>query len=211
MKSVLRRSIWPIQEEFRNQKIAVFLELANDWSPLGRLLDVGGGPGINGEFLSLCSRFTDMVMVNIERQDPVQFDGVHVRERVADGRDLSFESGPFDSVFSSAVIEHVGRYEDQVPFAIEILRIAAKAHSVACSNKHLPLEPHTLLPFYLPKSMQRKVAPHFPKCIGKLEEINPLRAAELQSLFPEAGVCTLGLPLPGINTAVYYRRKNGMA
>ena len=156
VKRTLLRSIRPIHEKFRYQKIAMFLELINGLSEEGRLLDVGGGPGINGEFLSLYSRFKEVVVVNIQPHKLRPYEGAHIQELVADGRQLPLKSASFDWVFSNAVIEHVGQFEDQLRFASEIRRVAAKGYFVTCLNKYFPVEPHTLLPFYqfLPKSVQ---------------------------------------------------------
>ena len=208
IKSVLLQSIRPIHEKYRNQKIAAFLEIVNGGSPTGRLLDVGGGSGINGEFLPLYARFKEVVVVNLQPQNLAQFECVAAKELVADGRELPFETGAFDWVFSNAVIEHVGQYEDQVRFANEIQRVAAKGYFVASPNKYFPIEPHTLLPFYqyLPRSVQRKVARHTPGYLKEYEEINLLTARQLRGLFPEATVRTVGFPVLGNNLVAYYRR-----
>jgi ubiquinone/menaquinone biosynthesis C-methylase UbiE len=213
LKCAILRGIRPIHEKFRYQKTAAFLDMVNGGSRAGRLLDVGGGPGINGEFLPLYARFAEVVVVNLERQNLEQFEGVKVQELVADGRKLPFETGEFDWVFSNAVIEHVGQYEDQARFANEIRRVAAKGYFVACPNKYFPIEPHTLMPFYqfLPKSVQRKVAPYSPGYIKVYEEINLLTTTQLQRLFPEAKVRSIGFPLLGNSIVASYRRENGIA
>jgi hypothetical protein len=213
LKKVLLQSVRPIHEKFRNQKTSVFLNVVNGVSRLGSLLDVGGGPGINGEFLSLYEKFSEVVVVNVQRQNLAPLTSVPIRELVADGRRLPFASGRFDWVFSNAVIEHVGPYEDQVRFANEVRRVAAKGYFVACPNKYFPIEPHTLLPFYqfLPKSVQRKVASHSPGYLDRYEEINLLTAAQLQRLFPEADVRSLGFPLIGNSIVATYRREDAAA
>ena len=109
--------IKPIHRKFRSQKRELFLQSVGAISGQMRLLDVGGGPGVDGEFLSLYSRFAEVVIVNL---DPHTFEvppGIHLRTMVADGRSLPFADGSFDWVFSNAVIEHVGGWEDQVRFA----------------------------------------------------------------------------------------------
>ena len=208
MKNALLRGIRPIHERFRNQKIRAFLEMVNGGAPSGRLLDVGGGPGINGEFLPLYAKFVEVVVVNLQPQKLGQFDGVRVREMIADGRALPFEAGAFDWVFSNAVIEHVGQYEDQVRFANEIRRVAAKGYFVACPNKYFPIEPHTLVPFYqfLPETVQRKVAPYSPGYLKEYEEIHLLTAKQLQRLFPEAKVRAVGFPVMGNSIVACYKR-----
>ncbi len=108
-----------------------------------RLLDVGGGPGIDGEFLGLYSSFSRVVAVNLDTQQFQVPTGIHVKKVKADGCDLPFESESFDWVFSNAVIEHVGNFKKQKQFADEIRRVAAKGYFVTTPNKFFPLEPHT--------------------------------------------------------------------
>jgi len=211
LKNALLQGIRPIHEKFRNQKIAAFLCLVNGQSPKGRLLDVGGSPGINSEFLPLYSRFKEVVVVNIRQQKLPQFEGVHIQELVADGRQLPLDSGAFDWVFSNAVIEHVGAYEDQLRFANEIRRVAAKGYFVACPNRYFPIEPHTLIPFYqfLPIRLQRTVARYSPGYLKEYEEINLLSVAQLQKLFPDARIRSLGFPVMGNSIVAYCRKENG--
>ncbi len=211
LKNALLQGIRPIHEKFRNQKITAFLNLVDGQSPKGRLLDVGGGPGINGEFLPLYSRFEEVVVVNIRQQKLPQLEGVHMQDLVADGRQLPLDSGAFDWVFSNAVIEHVGGYEDQLRFANEIRRVAAKGYFVACPNRYFPIEPHTLIPFYqfLPIRLQRTVARYSPGYLKEYEEINLLSLAQLQELFPEARIRSLGFPVIGNSIVAYYRKENG--
>ena len=85
---------------------------------------------MDGEFLSLYSYFSEVVVVNLDPQTILQIpSGIRLRSMVADGRSLPFETGSFEWVFSNAVIEHVGGWKDQVRFAQEIRRVAAKGDS----------------------------------------------------------------------------------
>jgi ubiquinone/menaquinone biosynthesis C-methylase UbiE len=155
----------------------------------------------------------EVVVANIRPQNLSDVHGVHIRELVADGRQLPFGAGAFDWVFSNAVIEHVGSYEDQVRFATEVRRVAAKGYFVASPYKKFPIEPHTLLPLYqfLSKSLQQKVAPYSPGYLREYEEINLLIATELQQLFPEARVHSAGLPIFGNSIVACYRNENSIA
>jgi ubiquinone/menaquinone biosynthesis C-methylase UbiE len=213
VKEALLRNIRPIHEKFRKQKIAAFLKIVNGGSGTERLLDVGGGPGVNGEFLPLYARFQEVVLVNIHQQQLAQFEGVRIQEMVADGRELPFECGAFDWVFSNAVIEHVGPYKDQVRFANEIRRVAAKGYFVACPNKRFPIEPHTLLPFYqfLPQSLQKRIAPYSPGYVKHYEEINLLTTTQLRQLFPEARVSAVGFPILGNSIVACYQKEAEVA
>jgi ubiquinone/menaquinone biosynthesis C-methylase UbiE len=208
MKNALQQRIRPIHEKFRSQKVAAFLEILNGQSSRGRLLDVGGGPGVNGEFLPLYAKFEEVVVVNLHLQNLTDAGATRIKELVADARDLPLESQSFDWVFSNAVIEHVGNMGDQTRFANEVRRVARNGYFVACPNKMFPIEPHTLLPFYqfLPISLQRKVAPFSPGYLKQYEEINLLTAAQLQRLFPEAQVRSLGAPIIGNSIVAYFKR-----
>jgi hypothetical protein len=63
----------------------------------------------------------------------------------------------------------------QIPHVIELMEgwiaarsashfIAFTGHFVTTSNRHFPLDPHTLIPFYqfFPVAIQRRVAPYSP-------------------------------------------------
>lgn len=74
----------------------------------------------------------------------------------ADGTNLPFSNNSFDIVFSSAVAEHVGSYENQKKFYKEILRVGQKAF-ITTPDRLFPIEVHTGLPLlhYLPKNIHR--------------------------------------------------------
>jgi ubiquinone/menaquinone biosynthesis C-methylase UbiE len=208
VRSKVLRYVKPIHRKLRGQKTDLFLRMVGNGSEPGRLLDVGGGLGIDGEFLQLYGRFREVVVVNLDAECMEMPPDVGIKRMVADGRDLPFETNSFDWVFSNAVIEHVGGWRDQVLFAKEMRRVASRGYFVATPNKFFPVEPHTLLPFYqfLPVPLQRKIAPYCPGYLRKYEEIRLLSAGEMQELFPEATVKSMGFPVLGNNLAAFYRR-----
>ena len=208
VRSTVLRFVKPIHRKLRGQKTELFLRVVGNGTVPGRLLDVGGGLGIDGEFLQLYGRFREVVVVNLDAECMEMPPGVSVKRMVADGRDLPFETNSFDWVFSNAVIEHVGGWKDQVLFANEVRRVASRGYFVATPNKFFPVEPHTLFPFYqfLPVPLQMKVAPYSPGYLRKYERIRLLSAGEMQELFPEATVKAMGFPVLGNNLAAYYRR-----
>jgi ubiquinone/menaquinone biosynthesis C-methylase UbiE len=134
------------------------LKVVGNSSVQENLLDVGGGCGIDGEFLRLHSSFAEVVIVNLHEQI-YSWTSPSVRSIMADGRTLPFATHSFDWVFSNAIIEHVGDTLNQRRFADEIRRVAARGYFVATPNRFFPIEPHTLLPFYqfLPSAVQRRV------------------------------------------------------
>jgi hypothetical protein len=196
----------PVHRRLRGQKIAMFLSLIRKYGRTGRLLDVGGGPGIDGEFLKLYARFDEVVVVNLIPESFAAPAGVSVKTLTADGCDLPMKSRSFDWVFSNAVIEHVGAWEHQARFAREIRRVASRGYFVTTPNKFFPIEPHALLPFYqfLPVALQKKVAPYSPGYLRQYEEIHLLSARQMKALFPEAMVSSLGFPVIGNSLVAYH-------
>jgi len=209
LQASILRGVKPIHRKFRSQKVEILLRSVGENSQSLRLLDVGGAPGIDGEFLSLYSRFAEVVVVNLDAQ-PVEVPScIRLRKLVADGRALPFESQSFDWVFSNAVIEHVGDWNDQLRFAEEIRRVASKGYFVTTPNRHFPIDPHTLIPLYqyFPVWLQRRVAPYSPGYLRRYEVINLLSAAQMQRLFPEARILSVGTPLVHNNLIASYRRE----
>lgn len=202
----------PLHKRFRNQKIERFLSLIRANGGGGRLLDIGGSSGIDGEFLNLYKHFDEVAVVNLTPQPISAPTGVKLKTLVADGRNLPFGSGSFDWVFSNAVIEHVGVWQEQQRFANEIRRVAGHGYFVTTPNKFFPIEPHTMLPFYqfLPTSMQKKVAPFSPGYLREYEEIHLISRGQMKALFPEAAVFPIGFPVLGNSLIAYHlRSKSG--
>jgi hypothetical protein len=66
----------------------------------------------------------------------------------ADGRNLPFENESFDYVYSHAVIEHVGNYENQITFIKELYRVSKSGLFITTPNRFHPIEFHTGLPLF---------------------------------------------------------------
>jgi len=68
------------------------------------------------------------------------------------GTIFPFADKKFDIVWSNAVIEHVGGYEQQLLFLKEMLRVGKQVYFTT-PNRFFPIEVHTRLPFFhwLPK------------------------------------------------------------
>lgn len=202
----------PLHKRFRNQKIEIFLSLIRADGGGGRLLDIGGGSGIDGEFLNLYKHFDEVAVVNLTPQPITAPPGVLLTTLVADGRNLPFDAHSFDWVFSNAVIEHVGAWPQQQRFASEIRRVASRGYFVTTPNKFFPIEPHTMLPLYqfLPVPIQKKVAPFSPGYLREYEEINLISRTQMKSLFPEARILPIGFPVLGNSLIAYHlRSKSG--
>jgi Methyltransferase domain len=197
LRNGLLNCLKPIHREMRDRKVDLLLRFAGDLPIGARLLDVGGEAGIAGEFLRLYARFTDVVVVNLHASPSRERTGMCIRRVLADGCALPFKSHSFDWVFSNAVIEHVGDFTRQRRFADEIRRVAATGYFVATPNRHFPIEPHTLLPFYqyLSPVQQRLVVRFAPGYMIEPLPVHLLSRRELHLLFPEARICEIGLPV----------------
>jgi hypothetical protein len=75
----------------------------------------------------------------------------------ANGLHLPFRDGAFDIVHSSAVLEHVGSFQNQISFVQECCRVARKWVFLTTPNRWFPVEFHTVLPIvhWLPKKAFR--------------------------------------------------------
>jgi Methyltransferase domain len=80
-----------------------------------------------------------------------------VRYVHADGLNQPFGNKAFDVVHSSAVLEHVGGFANQVRFIAECARVARKGFFLTTPNRWFPVEFHTVLPLvhWLPPTVFR--------------------------------------------------------
>lgn len=77
----------------------------------------------------------------------------------ANGLDLPFPDLSFDVVHASAVLEHVGSFDNQIGLLREAARVARKSVFMTTPNRWFPVEFHTVLPFvhWLPKPAFRAI------------------------------------------------------
>lgn len=75
----------------------------------------------------------------------------------ANGLDLPFADKSFEVVHSSAVLEHVGSFQNQQRFIAECARVSKRAIFLTTPNAWFPVEVHTSLPLihWLPKPIFR--------------------------------------------------------
>jgi SAM-dependent methyltransferase len=121
-----------------------------------------------------------------------------VRYVQGDALALPFADGEFDVVYSNAVVEHVGRREQQRQFVAEALRVARRAF-VTTPNRWFPVEVHTLLPFvhWLPEPAAHRAYDLARKPWAK--ENHLLGPGDLRDLFPaDVRVVNLGMTLVAI-------------
>jgi hypothetical protein len=157
------------------------------WERLGltpetRVLDVGGLP-FNW---SLLGRVPRLVMLNIEVPGPTGADPA-ARWVVGDGRRLPFRDGAFDLVYSNAVIEHVGEFDDQRRFAAECARVG-RGYYVQTPNRRFPVEVHLMWPFvhWLPRPLQVRLLRR--RRAWFLREIRLLDRGQMRGLFADGEI-----------------------
>jgi hypothetical protein len=109
----------------------------------------------------------------------------------ADALELPFESGAFDVVHASAVIEHVGNAANQARMIAECARVCRRGFFVTTPNRWFPIEFHTVLPFvhWLPKPMFRKLMAMVGKGFFAEEaNLNLMSASDLASACAAANI-----------------------
>jgi methyltransferase family protein len=77
----------------------------------------------------------------------------------ANALDLPFADASFDLVHSSAVLEHVGSFENQTRMVGECVRVARRGICLTTPNRWFPIEIHTQLPLlhWLPSVVYRRL------------------------------------------------------
>ena len=123
------------------------------------ILDVGGTPDLWRDF----GYEGPIVFLNIDPPEEGYSLPPGCTYVQGDARHLPFGSREFSIVFSNSVIEHVGDWEDQERFALEIQRVA-KRFWVQTPNRMFPLEPHMNFPAFqwLPETLARAVVSSWP-------------------------------------------------
>jgi len=171
----------------------IFLE-ATQVSPKDTILDVG----VTSDQTYSSSNYLERWYPYKDRITAAGIDDASFLEQLypgvrfvhANGLDLPFEDGAFDVVHSSAVLEHVGSFENQVRFIAECARVARKAIFLTTPNRWFPVEFHTVLPLvhWLPKpafrALMRKTGREF---FANEENLNLMTASELALAAQQAG------------------------
>ncbi len=163
-----------------------------------KIIDIGGTQAfwdcLAPDFISSCRVILLNLKITAANRD--NFTSI-----MGDATDMSeFEDKVFDLVFSNSVIEHVGDFEAQKRMAMEVQRVG-KMYFLQTPNKHFPVEPHFIFPFfqYLPYFIKGFLISHFSlgpykritdkdkaKALG--QSIRLLTKKELKKLFPDANI-----------------------
>jgi SAM-dependent methyltransferase len=146
-----------VQPGLRRKRIEVFLERLQP-TVATRILDVGGYVyDWDGVVPVNCS----VVLLNLSHPK-----NQAVAERftclAGDGRALEFADKSFDIAFSNSVIEHLGTFEDQKRFALELRRVGRRVF-VQTPNRWFFIEPHFIVPFvhFLPWNLAKRLLRYF--------------------------------------------------
>ena len=80
-----------------------------------------------------------------------------------DARKMNFKKNKFDIVFSSATVEHVGSFKNQIKFVSECFRVCKYTTFITTPNRNYPIDFHTRLPIIhlLPKKIHRSILKFF--------------------------------------------------
>jgi len=135
----------------RKRKLDLFEKLMKPAEGM-RILDVGAqisGPGDSqGQLIDSYPWKACVSAVNISEEHVARIKNCYpqVNASVGDARCLPWPDKYFDVVYSNAVIEHVGTFEDQKRMAAEVMRVG-KRWFVTTPNRWYPFEFHLRLPF----------------------------------------------------------------
>lgn len=118
-----------------------------------------------------------------------KYPGIHYVQ--GNGRTLPFPDDHFNVVHSSAVLEHVGSYDQQKAFVAELVRVARCSVFLTTPNRWFPIEFHTTLPLlhWLPPSIFRAALRALGHRTLSLEQnLNLLGAADVERLCRDLGL-----------------------
>jgi hypothetical protein len=187
-----RKWIASVAINFRRKRLSLFKSLITQLPRPLYILDVGG----TQDFWEQVACIQDDVHIIVLNIEPTTATAPNIKSVVGDARDMhEFQNQEFEVVFSNAVIEHVGNFAQQRAMAKEVQRVG-KRYIIQTPNRHFPIEPHVLIPFFqfLPLWLKIYVATHIPNWgwkashIEELSTIRLLTEKELKTLFPGAKV-----------------------
>jgi len=188
--------VWKITDKYainnRKERFNLFMDVIKPGSD-DTVLDVGvcpfSGRAIN--FFELLYPYrknvTALTNDNLVNYKEFRNNFPEVTLIFGDARKLEFPDNYFDIVFSNAVVEHVGKLENQKKFIEEITRVSRKAF-VATPNYYFPIDSHTLIPFahYLPVNIRCWIYEKLGRgYFADINTLNLLTPKSFISLFPK--------------------------
>ena len=152
-KLVNHRQETSLAAKVRRKRFSLFLRLASAFPPPIHVLDIGGEQRF-WEVMGLAGNPNfQFVILNII--DP-EITFSNFRKIIADATSMhDIADGEFEIAFSNSLIEHLDTYARQHQMAREVRRVG-QSYYIQTPNKHFPIEPHFLVPFfqYFPLSLK---------------------------------------------------------
>ncbi len=191
----LHRLYSAISPYFRRKRMQWFLARLNV-QPEERRLDIGGYPA----FWREAALPNPTTLFNLSFPPGLAQRETGCTYATGDACALPFTAGEFDVAFSNSVIEHLGTWERQQPFAAAARRVGRKLW-VQTPARGFFIEPHLVAPFihWLPVHWQRPLIRNFtpwgwltrpaaPAVDAFLAEMRLLTRAEMGRLFPDCEI-----------------------
>lgn len=184
--------------KIRLERIDIFKKLILNLPKPIKILDVGGTE-VFWEIMGFTENEDyEITILNLSKVNTKYFNIVSIS---GDGRNMSqFKDDEFDIVFSNSVIEHVGKFKDQMKMANEMQRLG-KNYFLQTPSFYSPIEPHFFVPFFqiLPVKLRTlllqnfnlgylKKTPEKEKAKKIIESINLPKKEELEKMFPESTI-----------------------
>ncbi len=187
----------------RQRKMDMFNRIMQPGSNT-RILDIGAQINPNHEYgLQLIDAYPhkrNITAINIsaDHVEHIKHHYPDVDARVGDACALEFPDKSFDIVYSNAVIEHVGSWENQCKMAAEIMRVSKKWF-VTTPNRWYPFEFHMRLPLvtWLPGGAyltagsivcyQHQIR-RYRWFTPRRTDLRLMTARELRSIFPQSRI-----------------------
>ena len=150
-----------------------------------KLLDVGTTPSIakHENILLRKSKWKkNITCLSNQKLNSLKKFYPEIRFCKGDARKMKFKKNSFDLVFSSATIEHVGSFKNQVKFLNECYRVTNNISFITTPNRNYPIDFHTRLPLIhlLPKKIHRNILNFFgEKYLSKESNLNLLTENDL--------------------------------
>jgi len=183
---------------FRRKRFALFRTLVSALARPIRILDVGGEQQFWEKMGFAEEANIEIVLLNVKY---LPVDRPNFRFVLGDAANMAaFRDGEFDVVFSNSVIEHLGDYARQRRMAEEVRRVGQR-YVLQTPNRHFPVEPHFLFPFFQFMPMRMRVLmltrfgvgwhdrePVRSRAEETIRSIRLLTLRELRELFPNARI-----------------------
>lgn len=182
----------------RERRFAFFRSLVDPLPKPIRILDVGGTQDFWEAMDYVAPETASITVVNLKAPASRHANIVTMDANACDMP--MFADGEFDVVFSNSVIEHVGDESHQRAMANEVQRVG-KRYYVQTPNRHFPIEPHYMFPFFqfMPISVKTWLLMHLDiawngkikdkdAAVATAHSVILLSRAQFSSMFPNAQI-----------------------